>query len=228
MSEIITNMDEFKEVAKDYIVQTVARYSEVNGKNKACCPVHGEKTPSLQIYPNKGYSYCYGTCGKRYDSVGIVQAMENLDYISAVKKVASDIGFELQYSKLNKKNNYITLLQFKERTHIIKSTGNARLVPFGANIDTPETLRLSKDIRTLPTYLIKKLERLDVPVWFDSVNYRDIRMMNEWIVSLILEDVEVWVNGIEGIHWVVQNAPNDIRDNLLNRLSPILLDGYLL
>ena len=45
----------------------------------ACCPFHGEKTPSFSISPAKGIYKCFG-CGKAGDSVRFVMDMEGLGY----------------------------------------------------------------------------------------------------------------------------------------------------
>ena len=56
-------------------------------RNKALCPVHNEKTPSLQYYPKTNSCFCFG-CGKSFDSVSLYQAVHNVDFKTALQKLA--------------------------------------------------------------------------------------------------------------------------------------------
>ena len=40
----------------------------------ACCPFHGEKSPSFSVSPAKGIYKCFG-CGKAGDSVRFIMAI---------------------------------------------------------------------------------------------------------------------------------------------------------
>jgi DNA primase len=43
----------------------------------ACCPFHGEKSPSFSVSPAKGIYKCFG-CGKAGDSVRFIMDIEGL------------------------------------------------------------------------------------------------------------------------------------------------------
>ena len=47
---------------------------------KACCPFHGEETPSFVVSPAKQIYHCFG-CGVGGDSVKFVMEIENFEYI---------------------------------------------------------------------------------------------------------------------------------------------------
>jgi 5S rRNA maturation endonuclease (ribonuclease M5) len=55
-------------------------------KNKALCPVHNEKTPSLQYYPKTNSCFCFG-CSKSFDSIALYQAVHNVDFKTALNKM---------------------------------------------------------------------------------------------------------------------------------------------
>lgn len=61
----------------------------------ACCPFHGEKTPSFSISPSKGIYKCFG-CGKAGDSVRFIMDMEGLGYGEALRHLAKKYGIEIQ------------------------------------------------------------------------------------------------------------------------------------
>ncbi len=62
---------------------------------KACCPFHGEKTPSFNINERKGFYHCFG-CGESGDAIKFVMKMDGLTFIEAVKKLASQCGVEIK------------------------------------------------------------------------------------------------------------------------------------
>lgn len=57
-----------------------------------CCPFHGEKTPSLKIYPGTGGWCCFG-CGRKGSVIDFVKEHENCDFRTAV--CAIDNAFHL-------------------------------------------------------------------------------------------------------------------------------------
>lgn len=58
------------------------------------CPFHSEKTPSFNIYPENGSFYCFG-CGVGGDVITFIMKIENLDYIEAVKYLATRAGMSM-------------------------------------------------------------------------------------------------------------------------------------
>lgn len=73
--------------------------SYVNLKRKGrnmvgLCPLHGEKTPSFNIYTENGSFYCFG-CGAGGDVITFIMKIENLDYIDAVKFLAQRAGLNM-------------------------------------------------------------------------------------------------------------------------------------
>jgi DNA primase len=65
---------------------------------KANCPFHEERTPSFYVVPDKGFYKCFG-CGKSGDVFSFVMERQGMDFIEAVKHVASRSGVEVREVK---------------------------------------------------------------------------------------------------------------------------------
>lgn len=74
--------------------QILALYGYVPRRGYICCPFHGEKTPSLRIYPgNRGW-YCFG-CGRGGNAVDFVMAHEGCSFRLAVHAIDKSLGLGL-------------------------------------------------------------------------------------------------------------------------------------
>lgn len=62
---------------------------------KANCPFHEERTPSFYVVPAKGFYTCFG-CGASGDVFSFVMRKLGLDFVEAVKHVASRSGVEIR------------------------------------------------------------------------------------------------------------------------------------
>lgn len=60
----------------------------------ACCPFHGEKTPSFHVIPAKGQYYCFG-CHKGGSAVGFIMDYEHLSYVEALWYLAKKYNIEI-------------------------------------------------------------------------------------------------------------------------------------
>lgn len=79
------------------IVDIVSRYVTLKkaGKTfKACCPFHAEKTPSFIVNPERQMFKCFG-CGKAGDVFSFVAEHERVEFLEAVRIVASAVGVAL-------------------------------------------------------------------------------------------------------------------------------------
>jgi len=87
------------------IVDIISQFIELkkSGANfKACCPFHGEDTPSFVVSPQKQIYHCFG-CGVGGDSIKFVMEYEKLSYPEAIEKLASISNVSLQYDNDAKK-----------------------------------------------------------------------------------------------------------------------------
>lgn|GEM_PF-3407908 len=65
---------------------------------KACCPFHTESTPSFTVSATKQIFKCFG-CGEAGNVISFVMKHDNVSYIDAVKKIASEEKIELEFTE---------------------------------------------------------------------------------------------------------------------------------
>jgi DNA primase len=56
-------------------------------RRKACCPWHNERTPSLHYYPKTNSAYCFGGCGRAYDTIDAYRLTHNVSFLEAVSEL---------------------------------------------------------------------------------------------------------------------------------------------
>ena len=61
---------------------------------KACCPFHGEKTPSFHVVPDKQFYHCFG-CGVHGTALGFLMEHDHLSFVEAVEDLAARVGLEV-------------------------------------------------------------------------------------------------------------------------------------
>ncbi len=82
------------------LVALIGEHTEIKRSGRswmARCPMHGERTPSLSVSPEKGVYYCFG-CHRSGDAITFVEEMENLDFVGAVESLANRFGVTLRYT----------------------------------------------------------------------------------------------------------------------------------
>jgi DNA primase len=57
----------------------------------ACCPFHGEKTPSFTVSPTKQFYHCFG-CGAHGTAIGFLMEYSQRSFPDAVEELARDAG----------------------------------------------------------------------------------------------------------------------------------------
>ena len=84
------------------VADVIGDYVSVKKKGAnywACCPFHGEKTPSFSISPAKGIYKCFG-CGKAGDAVRFIMDIEGLGYGEALRHLAKKYGIDIQEEEM--------------------------------------------------------------------------------------------------------------------------------
>lgn len=79
------------------IVDVIGRKVKLVRKGRShlgLCPFHGEKTPSFNVSPDKGFYHCFG-CGVHGDIITFVMETEGLSFPEAVEQLASQAGMEM-------------------------------------------------------------------------------------------------------------------------------------
>src|SRR5690606_2235497 len=76
--------------AADIVEVVIALLPELKKKGtgyEACCPFHGENTPSFHVNPVRQMYKCFG-CGKGGDAISFVKDHEQLTYPEAIQWLA--------------------------------------------------------------------------------------------------------------------------------------------
>ncbi len=79
------------------IVEVIGSYVPLKRRGRlytGLCPFHNEKTPSFTVYADTQSYYCFG-CGAGGDVITFIRQRENLDYIEAVRLLASRAGMQM-------------------------------------------------------------------------------------------------------------------------------------
>ncbi len=98
-------VDEIKQ--KLNIVDVINRFTPLKkrGRNHiACCPFHGEKTPSFTVSEELQIFKCFG-CGKSGDIFTFIQEYERIDFREALTELAAMAGITLKKSEFDNKQD---------------------------------------------------------------------------------------------------------------------------
>src|SRR5690606_20978437 len=88
--------DKVKERAD--IVEVVGDYVPLKKKGQnmwACCPFHGEKSPSFSVSPSKQIYKCFG-CSKAGDPIQFIMDIEGIGFQEAIRHLAGKYGIEVE------------------------------------------------------------------------------------------------------------------------------------
>ena len=83
--------------ARNDIVDTISQYIRLKPTGKGfwgLCPFHKEKTPSFHVHSEKQFYHCFG-CGEGGNVISFIMALENIQFIEAVKFLAERAGMSL-------------------------------------------------------------------------------------------------------------------------------------
>ena len=79
------------------IVEVIDRYvplKKAGANHKACCPFHGEKTPSFSVSQPKQFYHCFG-CGVSGNAISFLMEFDNMHFVDAVEYLADRAGLEV-------------------------------------------------------------------------------------------------------------------------------------
>jgi len=95
--EVLMRIRESCDIA-DIVSQYVTLTRSGGGYLKGLCPFHSEKTPSFTVTPSKGIYKCFG-CGESGDVINFIMKIEGLEFVEAVKLLASKANIEIKMSR---------------------------------------------------------------------------------------------------------------------------------
>jgi DNA primase len=73
------------------VVDAAVPLKKAGANYVACCPFHGEKTPSFTVSPTKQFYHCFG-CGAHGTAIGFLMEYQGLGFVEAVEDLARRIG----------------------------------------------------------------------------------------------------------------------------------------
>lgn len=80
------------------MVAVVGRYTQLRKQGNSwsgLCPIHGEKTPSFRITPEKGVFHCFG-CGAGGGLLQFLMKVEHTEFVETVQKLGAEVGVEVR------------------------------------------------------------------------------------------------------------------------------------
>ena len=116
------NNDDLKEEIKNRIKLSEIISKKVILKKKSensfigLCPFHSEKTPSFHVHDEKQFYHCFG-CEKHGDIFSFTMEIDNMDFLSALRYLASMIGLTV-----NSKSNQN--ISFQNKYKILELSSN--------------------------------------------------------------------------------------------------------
>jgi len=76
------------------VVEVIDRYvplKKTGANYKACCPFHGEKTPSFTVSQTKQFYHCFG-CGVHGTAISFLMEFDHMHFVDAVEYLADRAG----------------------------------------------------------------------------------------------------------------------------------------
>ncbi len=139
------------------IEQVISQYVTLNKRGKnllGLCPFHGEKTPSFNVRPDKGYYKCFG-CGASGDVFTFLEAQTGQSFIEVAKELAAACGVDMPHDTSRRQQN----VSPKEKSgHALLARASRH---YEGRLWAPEgrlALAYLQEKRRLPDDIIKKYE----------------------------------------------------------------------
>ena len=178
-------------LSKTDIINIISEYVPLSkqGKNfKACCPFHGEKTPSFIVSPDKQIFKCFG-CDKSGNALKFLELYKNISSLEALKLLAQKANIDISAYLNSHKNNH----KNQEEIKIIDVLSDANKF-FQYQLLTSNNLELKNFLnkRNLDRKIIKDFEIGYAPKNISIFQYLKDRKHNDYEInssSLISQNI---------------------------------------
>ena len=178
-------------LSKTDIINIISEYVPLSkqGKNfKACCPFHGEKTPSFIVSPDKQIFKCFG-CDKSGNALKFLELYKNISSLEALKLLAQKANVDISAYLNSHKNNH----KNQEEIKIIDVLSDANKF-FQYQLLTSNNLELKNFLnkRNLDRKIIKDFEIGYAPKNISIFQYLKDRKHNDYEInssSLISQNI---------------------------------------
>lgn len=178
-------------LSKTDIINIISEYVPLSkqGKNfKACCPFHGEKTPSFIVSPDKQIFKCFG-CDKSGNALKFLELYKNISSLEALKLLAQKANIDISAYLNSHKNNH----KNQEEIKIIDVLSDANKF-FQYQLLTSNNLELKNFLnkRNVDRKIIKDFEIGYAPKNISIFQYLKDRKHNDYEInssSLISQNI---------------------------------------
>ena len=109
-------MNDFEYIKDVLSIKTAARYYglKLNHADMCCCPMHGEKTPSMKIYEKGKNFHCFG-CDEHGDVIDLTAKLHGISTFEAAKKLNEDFALGLSIGTYKPPPNAEKRLEYKRQ-----------------------------------------------------------------------------------------------------------------
>lgn len=76
------------------VIDSYVPLKKAGANHVACCPFHGEKTPSFTVSPAKQFYHCFG-CGAHGTAIGFLMEYQGVSFVEAIETLAQRVGMQV-------------------------------------------------------------------------------------------------------------------------------------
>lgn len=101
------------------VIDGYVKLKKAGGSYSACCPFHGEKTPSFHVKQDKQFFNCFG-CGASGDVFKFIQDYTGCTFVEAVESIETNIRYDADPAKVNVKKRVNLPMNLEKNEDAIK------------------------------------------------------------------------------------------------------------